>query len=78
MKKESITKDTVWYIKFITSSFLESKIYEIQIGEANTITENDNNIFITLTKARFENLINLLLEQDILKWNDKYNIELHL
>lgn len=72
MKKDSVNKDTVWYIKFITSSFLETKIYEIQVDETNTITENDNNIFITLTKARFENLINLLLEQDILKWNDKY------
>lgn len=72
MKKENINKDSVWYIKFITSSFLETKIYELQMGETNTITENDNNIFITLTKARFENLINLLLELDILKWNDKY------
>lgn len=72
MRKENINKDSVWYIKFITSSFLEFKIYEIQIGETNTITENDNNVFITLTKARFENLINLLLEQNILKWNDKY------
>lgn len=72
MKKENINKDSVWYIKFITSSFLEFKIYEIQMGDANTITENDNNIFITLTKARFENLINLLLEQNILNWNDKY------
>lgn len=72
MKKDNINKDSVWYIKFITGSFLEFKIYEIQIGDENTITENDNNIFITLTKARFDNLVNLLLEQNILKWNDKY------
>lgn len=72
MKKQDVNKDSVWYIKFITSSALEFKIYEIQSAETNTIVENDNNIFITLTKARFENLINLLLEQDILKWKDKY------
>lgn len=72
MKRENINKDSVWYIKFITSSFLEFKIYEIQMDDENTITEIDNNIFITLTKARFDNLINLLLEQNILKWNDKY------
>lgn len=72
MERKNINKDNVWYIKFITGSFLEFKIYEIQMGESNTIIDNDNNIFITLTKARFENLINLLLEKNVLKWNDKY------
>lgn len=75
MRKENINKDSVWYIKFITSSSLEVKIYEIQMGESNTITENDNNIFITLTKARFENLINSLMTQNILKWNNRYDKE---
>ena len=72
MRKQDVNKDSVWYIKFVTSSALDFKIYEIQSSETNTIVENDNNIFITLTKARFENLINLLLEQDVLKWKDKY------
>ncbi len=76
MKKENINRDSVWYIKFITSFSLQVNIFEIQMGESNTITENDNNVFITLTKARFENLINSLMEKDILKWKDKYENKL--
>jgi uncharacterized protein YqgQ len=72
MKKSNVNKDTVWYIKFVVSSALDFKIYELQSGENNTITENDNNIFITLTKQRFENLVNSLVEQNVLSWKDKY------
>lgn len=72
MKKINVNKDSVWYIKFIVSSSLDFKIYELQASDNNTITENDNNIFITLTKQRFENLINALIEQNVLSWNDKY------
>ncbi len=72
MKKINVNKDNVWYIKFIVSSSLDFKIYELQSGDNNTITENDNNIFITLTKQRFENLINALIDQNILSWDDKY------
>ena len=72
MKKNNIDKDNVWYIKFVTSNALEVKIFEVQVGEKNTITENDNNVFITLTKVRFDNLINSLIDQKVFLWKDYY------